>query len=291
MSSAGLRGTPVTKGLLLAGVSTSVILQVSISGRRRVPLLVDAFTHVFAFRQSPSELIFGAALLYYCRLFERLQGSAKYGSFVVAACSVAYALEGLLAAAGGPRASSGLSPLIFALLPAAYLDVPPLHKFSFFGWRMTDKVFIYLAAFQLLLSGQRRSLAAGVCGAVAGLLVRMNFAGLGHMRLPAPLLQLIGTTLGRVLVPPGDRQQVLRTAPSGAGAAGGLGGSGLGGAAQHPHQHRGGGGMAAAAVAAPVEPAPEAVEQLMAMGFDPGDVRQALVAAGGNVELALQHLL
>lgn len=66
-------GAPITKGLLLAGVSTSVILQASISGRRRVPLLVNAFTHVFAFRQSPTELIFGTALLYYCRLFERLQ--------------------------------------------------------------------------------------------------------------------------------------------------------------------------------------------------------------------------
>lgn len=171
---------------------------------------------------------------------------------------------------------------IACMAPAHCKTPSPIHPYT--HRHMTDKVFVYLAAFQLLLSGHRRSLAAGVCGAVAGLLVRMNFAGLGRLRLPAPLVQLFSATLGRVLVPPGDRQQVFRTAPSG-GASGGDGGG-----AQRVHRHRGGGGGVGAAAPA-VAPAHEAVEQLIAMGFDPGAARQALAVAGNNVELALQHLL
>eukprot|EP00887_Chlorella_sp_A99_P007533 scaffold2.g7533.t1 len=276
MSASGFRGAPITKGLFLAGVSSSVILQAASTSRhaRRIPLLVSAFTHVFAFRQAPSELIFGSALLYYCRTFERLQGSTKFGSFVAITCALAYALEAAIAAAGGPVAASGLTPLVFALLPACWLDVPPLHSFSFFGRRMTDKVFIYLAAFQLLLSGHRRSLAAGVCGAVAGLLYRINAFGVARLRLPAVLVSLFSSSLGRVLTMPADRQQVFLSAPppqqSGAVPSG-----------RQPREPR----------PPAVQPAPEAVEQLVAMGFEPGAARRALQEAGNNVELALQHLL
>ena len=287
-----------------------MILQAATSTRRRVPLLVNAFSHVFAFRQTPTELIFGFALLYYCRLFERLQvrmprcqllsvhvpskpwvapsaqgthecfshclaqGSNKYGSYVLVTCTAAYLLEAAVAAAGGPRGSSGLTPLLFANLIPFVLDIPPLHKFSFFGWSMTDKVFIYLAAFQLLFSGHRRSLAAGVCGAIAGLLFRFNFAGMRSFRLPPAVIQLFSSSLGRVLVTPGDRQQVFLTVPSQQQAASG---------AQVRER--------ATAAAAQVHPLPEAVEQLVAMGFDPASVRRALQEAGNNVELALQQLL
>lgn len=132
-------GAPVSKGLLLATLSSSVILQAS-KARRRTPALVRAFTHAFAFR-APGELLFGAALLYFYRLFERQWGSAKYGSFVAITSGLALALEAAAAVAWGVPACAGPFPLLFANLAANFVAlVPPMHHFSVFGLKMTDKV-------------------------------------------------------------------------------------------------------------------------------------------------------
>lgn len=129
----------MTKGLLLATVSTSVILQAT-KARRRPPLLVSLFTRAFAFR-NPGELLFGASLLYFYRLFERQWGSAKYSSFVAVACGLAYALEAAAGAALALPAAQGPFPLVFANLAANFvLLVPPTHRFTVFGLKMTDKV-------------------------------------------------------------------------------------------------------------------------------------------------------
>lgn len=88
----------------------------------------------------PGELIFGAALLYYTRLFERQFGSAKYGSFVLTACGISYLLEVAAASLLGLPSASGPYPIIFASLVSFVLDVPPLHRLNVFGWRATDKV-------------------------------------------------------------------------------------------------------------------------------------------------------
>ena len=104
-----------------------------------MPLLVDGFTHVFVFKH-PGELLFGTALLYYFRIFERQYGSAKYGSYAVATLGISYVLQALLAVAFGRHAASGLYPLLFSNLVSFLLDVPALHKFAVLGFRMTDKV-------------------------------------------------------------------------------------------------------------------------------------------------------
>lgn len=130
----------MTKGLLLGTLSTSIIIQASKAVRRRPPLLVSLFTHAFAFR-NPGELLFGASLLYFYRIFERQWGSAKYGSFVATTCCVAYALEAAASSGLGWRSASGPFPLVFAnLLSNFVLLVPPMHQFTVFGIKMTDKV-------------------------------------------------------------------------------------------------------------------------------------------------------
>lgn len=125
---------------------------------------------------------------------------------------------------------------------------------------------------------------------LAGLLYRVNFLGLQRLRLPHPLVELFAGTLGRVLTGPGQPQQVFVTPTAG----------------QMQQQHAGGGhqqfgstpGRPAAvaqrtggAAAPTVEPSPEALQQLVAMGFDEGSAAQALQRAGNNVEAALQFLL
>ncbi|PRW34075.1 Ubiquitin-associated (UBA) isoform 1 [Chlorella sorokiniana] len=293
----GFRGAPITKGLLLGTLGSSVLVQAKMA-RRRAPLLVRALTHVLAFR-APGELLFGAALLYFYRLFERQWGSAKYGSFLTVACGLAYALEAAAEAAlearwgaGAGAAAAGPFPLIFANLAANFvLLVPPMHHFTVFGLKMTDKAFIYLASIQLLLSSPPRSVIAGGAGLLAGALYRLNVLGMQRFRLPAAVTDFISSTLGRVLTGPGPVQQVFVT-PTAAQQQQqqqrqqqqGLGGG-------YPqHGGRPGGGAAAAAPRA-VNPSPEAVQQLVQMGFDENAAAQALRQAGNNVEAALQFLL
>jgi hypothetical protein len=130
----------VTKGLLLGTLSTSIILQATKATRRRPSLLVSLFTHALAFR-NPGELLFGASLLYFYRIFERQWGSAKYGSFVAVTGCLAYGLEAAAASLLEWRAASGPFPLLFANLAANFvLLVPPMHQFTVFGVKMTDKV-------------------------------------------------------------------------------------------------------------------------------------------------------
>ena len=138
---------------------------------------------------------------------------------------------------------------------------------------------------------------AGGCGLVAGLLYRLNFLGLQRLRLSATVLDLFTSTIGRVLMGPGQPQQVFVT-PTAAHlaaqqqqAVGGAMGGGFQqfGGRQAQMTQRGGGAAAAAARA--VEPSPEALQQLVAMGFDEGSAAQALRQTGNNVEAAVQYLL
>ena len=128
----------MTKALLLGTLGSSVVLQAS-KARRRAPALLRALSRALAFR-APGELLFGAALLYFYRLFERQWGSAKYGAFVAVTSALALGLEAAAEAATGVHAASGPFPLVFANLAANFVAlVPPMHQFAVFGVKMTDK--------------------------------------------------------------------------------------------------------------------------------------------------------
>lgn len=132
---------------------------------------------------------------------------------------------------------------------------------------------------------------AGGCGLLAGLLYRLNFLGLQRLRLPAAVIDLFSSTVGRVLSPPGQPQQVFVTPSAAQAQAQQAAAAGTGFAPHAGRQgqavQRGGGGGAAVAV----EPSPEAVQQLVAMGFDEQQARGALQQTGNSVEAALQYLL
>lgn len=173
----------MTKGLLIASVASSIIVQTaSRAARRRVPYLVDAFTHAFVFR-NPGELMVGTLLAYFFRIFERQMGSGKFGAYTVVTCSIAYTIQAALASILSRPSASGLYPLIFANLVTFFLEVPPLQKFNFFGIALSDKIFVYLAGLQLLFSSSQRSLAAGLSGVLAGTLYSIDFLGLRRFRV------------------------------------------------------------------------------------------------------------
>ena len=77
---AGFQGAPVTKALLAVVGSSSLLVQTAHGLRRRVPRGVGVFVDLFVFRHV-GELIFGGALLYYFRVFERQNGPSKCGHF------------------------------------------------------------------------------------------------------------------------------------------------------------------------------------------------------------------
>lgn len=257
-------------------MSTSVLVQAAAkSARRRTSPLLGALAHALAFGQ-PGELLFGALLTYYFRILERQMGTAKYGAYTLLVAAAGFAVQAALAAAQRP-AAPGPYPLLFANMVAFFLEVPALQRFSVAGVTLSDKIFCYLAAGQLLLSGGQRSLAAGLSGLLAGLAYHSGALGLQRVRLPRALQDFVSATVGRALG--GAPQQQIFVTPAARQRPAGVAGPGRGGAA------------ARGPAVPPAEPSPEAVQQLVEMGFDAEAARQALRAASNNVELALQALL
>ena len=140
---------PVTKGILLASAGASIFSQAArASSRHPVPLSLQPLSHILVFR-SPAELVFGTFLIYYFRLLERQNGSAKFGSFALLSTGVSLALQlaftALLRRQAGPpgwtvELASGPYGLIFACFVQFFCQVPACSKFSVLGCRLSDKV-------------------------------------------------------------------------------------------------------------------------------------------------------
>uniref|UniRef100_A0A453FR81 Peptidase S54 rhomboid domain-containing protein n=1 Tax=Aegilops tauschii subsp. strangulata TaxID=200361 RepID=A0A453FR81_AEGTS len=141
---------------------------------------------LFAFSSSP-ELIFGVALLYYFRVFERQIGSNKYAVFIVFSMTVSVLLQilalGYLKDPSFNPLTSGPYGLIFASYVPFFFDIPISTKFRIFGLQLCDKSFVYLAGLQLLFSSGRRSVIPGLSGILAGLLYRLNIFGIRRLKV------------------------------------------------------------------------------------------------------------
>jgi len=109
-------------------------------------------TSLFAFSSTP-ELIFGAALLYYFRVFERQIGSNKYAVFIVFSTMVSVLLQilalGYLKDPSINPLTSGPYGLIFASYVPFFFDIPVSMRFRIFGLSLSDKSFVYLAGLQV----------------------------------------------------------------------------------------------------------------------------------------------
>ncbi|KAK6944466.1 Peptidase S54, rhomboid domain, partial [Dillenia turbinata] len=142
---------------------------------------------IFAFSSTP-ELIFGLYLLYYFRVFERQIGSNKYSVFIVFSVIISLLLEALvLAVLKDPSLNplvSGPYGLIFSSFVPFFFDIPVSTRFSIFGFRFSDKSFIYLAGLQLLFSSWKRSILPGLCGILAGSLYRLNVLRIRRIKFP-----------------------------------------------------------------------------------------------------------
>ncbi|PWZ31985.1 Rhomboid-like protein 20 [Zea mays] len=143
-------------------------------------------TSFFAFSSTP-ELIFGAVLLYYFRVFERQIGSNKYAVFIIFSTMVSVLLQilalGYMKDPSLNPLTSGPYGLIFASYVPFFFDIPISMKFRIFGLSFSDKSFVYLAGLQLLFSSGRRSIVPGLSGILAGLLYRLNTFGVRRLKV------------------------------------------------------------------------------------------------------------
>ncbi|KAI3806601.1 hypothetical protein L1987_22510 [Smallanthus sonchifolius] len=228
---------------------------------------------VFAFSSTP-ELMFGAYLLYYFRVFERQIGSNKYSVFVSFSIIVSSLLQ-LVAQAflNDPALSmltSGPYGLIFSSFVPFFFDIPVSTRFRVSSVSFSDKSFIYLAGLQLLLSSWKRSLIPGLCGILAGSLYRSNVLRIRRLKFP----EFISSFFSRLSLPSvGGTSSAPppRNAPS---------------FAARQVEGNYGGPMSSAP-----EPPEDSIATLVSMGFDRNSARQALVHARNDINAATNILL
>lgn len=228
---------------------------------------------VFTFSSTP-ELMFGAYLLYYFRVFERQIGSNKYSVFV----SFSILMSSLLQLFGqaflsDPTLSvltSGPYGLIFSSFVPFYFDIPVSTRFRVTSLSFSDKSFIYLAGLQLLLSSWKRSLIPGLCGILAGTLYRLNVLGIRRLKFP----EFIASFFSRLSLPSVGNTAPAPSARNGPSFA----------ARQVEGNYR-------APMSSASEPPEDSIETLVSMGFDRNSARQALVHARNDINAATNILL
>ncbi|XXG52828.1 hypothetical protein AAC387_Pa03g1037 [Persea americana] len=287
----GFHNAPVTK----AFVVTSAIFTIFVGIQRRSSSALglsyqDIFVKLhlwrlilsaFAFSSTP-EMMFGLYLLYYFRVFERQIGSNKYSVFILFSIIVPSLFVVLaLALLKDPTLSllaSGPYGLIFSSFVPFYFDIPISTRFRIFGFRFSDKSFIYLAGLQLLFSSWKRSLLPGICGVLSGLLYRLNVFGVRRIKFP----EFMASFFSRLSWP------AFRGLPSSASS-----GNMIGNLPSYPgHQLEVPGNYPSSMpLGSMAEPPEESISMLLSMGFDRNMARQALFQAGNDANLATNILL
>jgi hypothetical protein len=252
---------------------------------------------------SPPEIVFGLILVYMFRVFERQSGSRKFAGTLLCLAGLTLLFEALLMLSlgrvGGFMASaSGPYWLVFGLFAFFFIDIPQVMRFRLIMLPLSDKVFVYALGLQLALARGKTSLLTGLCGLVAGALYRSNLVpALRRVRFPRALADCCERHLAPIFSSR-DRRGYGRVddahegpdmpdmaesprvdAPRAGARAGAAAGAGPGF------------GVPMVPLPAARPPSDESVATVVSLGFSPDEARQALVAAGGNVDLAVERLL
>ncbi|XP_076959953.1 rhomboid-like protein 20 [Bidens hawaiensis] len=278
----GFNNAPITRAFVIACCLFSIVF--GIQGRSnklgfsyqdilKKFQLWKLIVSVFAFSSTP-ELMFGAYLLYYFRVFERQIGSNKYSVFVSFSIIVSSLLQ-ILAQAflNDPalsRLTSGPYGLIFSSFVPFFFDIPVSTRFRVSSVSFSDKSFVYIAGLQLLLSSWKRSLIPGLCGILAGSLYRLNVLRIRRVKFPEFISSLFSRlsfpSVGGTSPATPPRNPPSFAARQGEGNYGGLMSTGS-------------------------EPPEDSIATLVSMGFDRNSARQALVHARNDINAATNILL
>ncbi|GAB9467266.1 hypothetical protein Gpo141_00004618 [Globisporangium polare] len=310
----GFYGAPVTYALSLAVGAASSASLIFDQGRLFI-LERDAilnrlqywrlFSNQLAFHHGIA-VSFGLYIIFQFRIIERQLGSRKFGSLLMFVLLITSGLE-LAALVSSPALARQIPGGPYALLGALFVFfnkyIPKLYprNFSFSGLNFSDKSSTYLLM-MVVLGRNPRTLLQFVPGALLGVL--FSSTPLAKLRLPTFLCSLFGLFHPLFDVVPASavalqrQRRVLEAQrrlgvrnnqpnmPAGQGfrdqllpgAGGMMGGGGGGGALLPPH-------MAA------TPPSEDAIQQLMALGFDRERSIAALQTTSNNVEAAANRLL
>eukprot|EP00898_Chlorokybus_atmophyticus_P000786 jgi/Chlat1/1708/Chrsp127S01937 len=317
---AGFYHAPVIKTVVLATTALSLFAGITRNAqsfnlsrlavlRRREWWRVLTSGFVFS---SPGEIIFGLYLLYYFRIFERQVGSSKFGAYTVITLALSSLLQvaSLVIQSDSRPLASGPYGLIFASFVPFLFDIPHAARFSVFGLRLSDKVFIYVAGLQMLLSQGRASIVSGLCGLLAGLTHRSNILGLRHFEFPSFVNNLVASILRPIIAssPPtvtatrrvaeqNGARRPPRVRTIGMQAGQGFTDQLVGGSGPELWGNPPGQGsrratpMNPSAPPAQAVPSEENIEALVAMGFDREVARRALVNGNNDITVATHLLL
>ena len=136
----------------------------------------------------PSEILYGSILLYFCRLYERRNGTSKYAlfAFFVTACStiLQFFMLSITSKYGVLRYATGPYALIFATVLQYYFDTPNVANIRIFKYRLPDKAVVLALALNLFLSSGLHSIIPGLCGLISGVFYRLNFANIKSLTFP-----------------------------------------------------------------------------------------------------------
>ncbi|KAI9821454.1 MAG: hypothetical protein M1832_003300 [Thelocarpon impressellum] len=221
MLSSGFHNAAVSRFLVFSVVASSILVSIT-DVKHLFP--VHVVPHLWRYKQlwrvvtyqtcytSSTELLFAALTLYHMRVIERLWGSRKHASFLLAALPYTSLLPPLfLALVLRPLSAGRLSylpagptALIFALLAQYHAAIPTVYK-----WRVilggqaaggdevravtfTDKSTTYLLAAQLALSQFPHSIVGAAVGWIVGYAWRRDIlpGGAARWRVPGWLLGL-----------------------------------------------------------------------------------------------------
>jgi membrane associated rhomboid family serine protease len=164
----------------------------------RVPLGACTFATL-------GEVLWALPVLYTFRELERRMGSRKFSAFALLSTATVLATQiGLMHVFTGHELASGPYGLIFGLFACYFATIPKLspQSLSLFGVHFSDKSFTYVMGVQLAMSGWSRgklfgSLASASAGLAFGLLYMAEILPLHQLRLPASL----GSLFGKAVMP------------------------------------------------------------------------------------------
>jgi membrane associated rhomboid family serine protease len=192
-STTGFYKAPVSKGLMGSMFLTCTAMNMPLLAHMRKYLvckLPDIFKEGEVWRLLTSRITFldtkdlvcGALLIYYFRVFERRYGSHKFASYLLATCTIATILETtailVLQHLDIDLHSGGYLPpgpygLIFPLFVSFFFDVPRVAQTHILGIPVTGKTLTYLLGLQVCSTSIATGI-SGLCGIVAGLMYRYN---------------------------------------------------------------------------------------------------------------------
>ncbi|KAG2200859.1 hypothetical protein INT46_008765 [Mucor plumbeus] len=200
---AGFYNVPVTKFLVIfVGVCSILAAIMNVKQYFNLQLIPHITIHHQFWRLLTSQIAFGSSgdvffgslLLYTLRVIERQYGSSKYMAFLFISVIISTLLElgalvvgaqvGLKSIPGGPYA------LIFSALYQYHRIIPVTYRFRVFGVVMSNKLFLYILAFQIAFSQSFETLTPAICGILSGALYRTDIGNIKQWRFPAIIQKL-----------------------------------------------------------------------------------------------------